>query len=347
MKKLLLFLLSLMAIAPLHAQEQTADVHTSDAAIVKAPASSEKPLLVEDGKLWKVRAQNCTVTSSYGFIDYNQWFEGTKVIDGKTYNVLKAQITFPELSEVYEIAYMREDQGKVYSVSNPEIAGIAKWNLYCNSYLFNTEEAMVYDFNLTPGESYYWFDPAKNDQILDKIAAEFPLNESEMVFLRNPFEVTDLKTINQFKYPIREQYIKGESKTGNSFTTVFYDRVGSIQANLPFPCLKYSFDCPSTWDIEVFDPDGSMIFSTKELNGVESTSISVEGALGYEVTDSEIIVNGITGKATVVLLTPAGKIVKTVHIRDGETVDLSDMTHGVYILHIIDDASRISDKVAL
>ena len=133
MKKLLLFLLSLMAIAPLHAQEQTADVHTSDAAIVKAPASSEKPLLVEDGKLWKVRAQNCTVTSSYGFIDYNQWFEGTKVIDGKTYNVLKAQITFPELSEVYEIAYMREDQGKVYSVSNPEIAGIAKWNLYCNT----------------------------------------------------------------------------------------------------------------------------------------------------------------------------------------------------------------------
>ena len=95
MKKLLLFLLSLMAIAPLHAQEQTADVHTSDAAIVKAPASSEKPLLVEDGKLWTVQKTTPHSLSPYRFIEYKQWFEGTKVINGKTYNILKAQIAFP------------------------------------------------------------------------------------------------------------------------------------------------------------------------------------------------------------------------------------------------------------
>ena len=346
MKKLLLFLLSIIAVTTLHAQEQTADVHTSDAAMVKAPAASEKPLLVEDGKLWTVKKTTPHSLSPYRFIEYKQWFEGTKVINGKTYNILKAQIAFPTLSDIYEVAYMREEHRRVYSLATASELPIGfLGSLYTNNYLHTNQEAMVYDFNLDPGDSYYWFDPEKNDQILNDIEKEW--GTSPVSSLRNPITVEKVDTLYMFKYPLRYQLVQCHPINGHYMNHQFYDRVGSLQAYLPFPSVGFPYDTPSTWDIEVFDPDGSLIFSTKELNGVESTSISVEGALGYEVTDSEIIVNGITGKATVVLLTPAGKIVKTVHIRDGETVDLSDLTRGVYILHIIDDASRISDKVAL
>lgn len=130
----------------------------SVAAIIGAAAQeSQYTPLVREGVEWGYVEE---LNAPYGHVTYNRLqFYGSAEIDGKEYKPLYMytthKLSIPFLGTTTPAAWMREEDRRVYAVYNPDYAAVAHAHSDMLSLEFAGEEILLYDFNVSAGDTYY------------------------------------------------------------------------------------------------------------------------------------------------------------------------------------------------
>ncbi|MDE6300701.1 MAG: T9SS type A sorting domain-containing protein [Muribaculaceae bacterium] len=314
-------------------------------------AASAHAILVEDGKLWKVREYDFwpIETEPDRYRDFEQRFDGTKEINGKIYHVLKAKHTYPTVSEEYEVAYMREENGKVFTIANTDLPTSIFASFYCESFICNEEEVMTYDFTLKEGDTYSWF---PSDKARDEFFENSLQDKSSwwvanaMCWLTYPIEVLKTDYLNIFDNDLAYQKVRYTTKAlSRVWDSWFFERVGAFNGMLPYPGLEYPLETGGIYVIEVYDPDGTLIYSTKEVNS--TPAVGADGTFTCSFDGSALNIAGATGVATVTVHDLSGATVLTAQVNESGTVNLECLPKGVYIVRMSDANETRSLKIAI
>ena len=313
-------------------------------------AQAQTPCLVEDGKIWKQREwrwENMEPEDNeHWYRDIEQRFDGTKVIDGLTYNILKVRQTYPNLTDEYEVAYMREENGRVYTRGNVDVPVETLLLFYCDNFLYHeAAEALVYDFNLNVGDTYRWFsDP--------EIIARY--QDSFCSWAAEPVEVESVRTVEYKENTFRAQTIKYRRPINSPlkyeyFCSKVIERVGSRNGILPYPGLSHEMETGGIYDIEVIAPDGTVIYKTdiyNQENGIGAVSRD-NSTLNYTLHNKHLAVYGISGSAEVRVINMQGCEVLRTKASAGDAVDLSELAHGIYLISLTDNQDCVTTKIEL
>ena len=320
--------------------------------IGKMAAQSDSPKLVEDGKLWKQRewesenvfeAEKC-------YRDIEQRFDGTTEIDGKTYHNLKARQTYPRLTDEHIVAYMREEDGRVYTRGNMEVAKDMLNLFYCDNFLrFEPAEALVYDFNLLEGDTYHWFSDSE-------INARYKAGYDS--WISEPVEVTEIRSIDYEGKAFRVQDIKYRYPSTlpnwySYFRGMVIEQIGDYNGNIAYPGMPHAFESGGIYDIEVYAPDGSLIYKSDRHyaeygeEGVGSASIDGATAPRFAINDHELTLTAAEGNAEVSLVSLHGNVLLHTTAQSGGKIDLSDLASGIYLIQIRDRRESVTAKIKL
>jgi hypothetical protein len=231
--------------------------------------------LVKEDRIWKYSSDGFLSTGIPTDTDsdseeplkmyLNLKFSGITNIDDKDYYncyVWKDDQDFNESTAIL-IAYMREDNGKVYVRYIPEAINLALDNdieLSPTSPVMDTEtdnisivsqyDVLVYDNSLSEGDSFYTL--PEDNEFTHKMKVT---NLSEKECMDKQYRVW---TINQTDWYNNRYH--------------YYENIGDIYGLIPFPSPIPYFYSFNQWDLEkVVDLDGNVIFETSKItSGVKN-----------------------------------------------------------------------------
>ena len=255
-------------------------------------ASYEYTPLVREGVVWHY--------SYYGEL-YKFSFLGEEEIDGKIY---RKCYKFDEKSDITEsngtlIAYLREENRQVYSIFD------------------DSEETMIYDFNLKVGDIY------------NSLYNQFAITAIDYVSINNCLT-------KRFKLERENEWIvEGVgvvSELGHYFFCPFYPTPSGIGISLPPVLYKQT------------TIDGQVL--------VSYTWDSIEKVIQNELLISQaeniVIINGATGKVNVAIYTFDG--MKVAEASGSESVSLStaELPIGIYVVKATDSTgNKLIQKIVI
>ena len=271
----------------------------SDMGLKKARAASKNQVVREGGKIWRYHADYNGNMDPCDDIYLDVCLSGTTEIDGKEYlncYVWKTEDEFSEESAAL-IAYMREEDGKVYVRYVPYADAVAmdkgisitpyapmmnivfhSWEDVCNS------DILLFDSNLKEGDVLRSSDD-------DTICKEFTVKKIDQVECLG-------KTYKRALLWGWDHYS-------------FYEGIGDIMGLLPLPGALSILYCEDPWYlVEVLDNNGNVIFdSSKIVSGVEGITdeANVVSEKYYDFSGIEIVEP-----------TQSGVYIRTRHLDNGK-----------------------------
>ena len=255
-------------------------------------ASYEYTPLVREGVVWHY--------SYYGEL-YKFSFLGEEEIDGKIY---RKCYKFDEKSDITEsngtlIAYLREENRQVYSIFD------------------DSEETMIYDFNLKVGDIY------------NSLYNQFAITAIDYVSINNCLT-------KRFKLERENEWIvEGVgvvSELGHYFFCPFYPTPSGIGMSLPPVLYKQT------------TIDGQVLVSYT-WNSIEKVT---QNELLISQAENVVTINGATGKVDVAIYTFDG--VKVAEASGSESVSLStaELPIGIYVVKATDSTgNKLIQKIVI
>ena len=255
-------------------------------------ASYEYTPLVREGVVWHY--------SYYGEL-YKFSFLGEEEIDGKIY---RKCYKFDEKSDITEsngtlIAYLREENRQVYSIFD------------------DSEETMIYDFNLKVGDIY------------NSLYNQFAITAIDYVSINNCLT-------KRFKLERENEWIvEGVgvvSELGHYFFCPFYPTPSGIGMSLPPVLYKQT------------TIDGQVLVSYT-WDSVEKVT---QNELAISQAENVVTINGATGKVDVAIYTFDG--VKAAEASGSESVSLStaELPIGIYVVKATDSTgNKLIQKIVI
>ena len=255
-------------------------------------ASYEYTPLVREGVVWHY--------SYYGEL-YKFSFLGEEEIDGKIY---RKCYKFDEKSDITEsngtlIAYLREENRQVYSIFD------------------DSEETMIYDFNLKVGDIY------------NSLYNQFAITAIDYVSINNCLT-------KRFKLERENEWIvEGVgvvSELGHYFFCPFYPTPSGIGMSLPPVLYKQT------------TIDGQVLVSYT-WNSIEKVT---QNELLISQAENVVTINGATGKVNVAIYTFDG--VKAAEASGSESVSLStaELPIGIYVVKATDSTgNKLIQKIVI
>ena len=255
-------------------------------------ASYEYTPLVREGVVWHY--------SYYGEL-YKFSFLGEEEIDGKIY---RKCYKFDEKSDITEsngtlIAYLREENRQVYSIFD------------------DSEETMIYDFNLKVGDIY------------NSLYNQFAITAIDYVSINNCLT-------KRFKLERENEWIvEGVgvvSELGHYFFCPFYPTPSGIGMSLP----------PVLYKQTTIDGQVLVSYTWDSIEKVTQNELLISQA------ENVVTINGATGKVNVAIYTFDG--VKAAEASGSESVSLSiaELPIGIYVVKATDSTgNRLTQKIVV
>lgn len=299
-----------------------------------ASRSTEANIMVREDRIWEHIIEDGS--------KWNEWFEGTTVINGKTYHNLHIRETEADgTQQEFIVAYMHEDQGKVYMMAaklKPEqcrIFGSASFRNY-------EEELLIYDFNLKDGDKMFmtedpsvlakhsiWPDLLQECQNEQYITNQYALEYKGSIF--DAYEVTLIYAYNGEKTSY--QVIEG---------------VGGNESALCFPALHNEFDCAEGTVIRVklYDSDHNLLFDSWNVKYLSAADVEADG--GVSVEGGCVRVDQAGADCRVDIYDTCGSLVRSNLGEACSETSLEGLARGVYIVRVSGSASGCTTlKVSL
>ena len=255
-------------------------------------ASYEYTPLVREGVVWHY--------SYYGEL-YKFSFLGEEEIDGKIY---RKCYKFDEKSDITEsngtlIAYLREENRQVYSIFD------------------DSEETMIYDFNLKVGDIY------------NSLYNQFAITAIDYVSINNCLT-------KRFKLERENEWIvEGVgvvSESGHYFFCPFYPTPSGIGMSLP----------PVLYKQTTIDGQVLVSYTWDSIEKVTQNELLISQA------ENVVIINGATGKVNVAIYTFDG--MKVAEASGSESVSLStaELPIGIYVVKATDSTgNKLIQKIVI
>ena len=255
-------------------------------------ASYEYTPLVREGVVWHY--------SYYGEL-YKFSFLGEEEIDGKIY---RKCYKFDEKSDITEsngtlIAYLREENRQVYSIFD------------------DSEETMIYDFNLKVGDIY------------NSLYNQFAITAIDYVSINNCLT-------KRFKLERENEWIvEGVgvvSELGHYFFCPFYPTPSGIGMSLP----------PVLYKQTTIDGQVLVSYTWDSIEKVTQNELLISQA------ENVVIINGATGKVNVAIYTFDG--MKSAEASGSESVSLStaELPIGIYVVKATDSTgNKLIQKIVI
>ena len=255
-------------------------------------ASYEYTPLVREGVVWHY--------SYYGEL-YKFSFLGEEEIDGKIY---RKCYKFDEISDITEsngtlIAYLREENRQVYSIFD------------------DSEETMIYDFNLKVGDIY------------NSLYNQFAITAIDYVSINNCLT-------KRFKLERENEWIvEGVgvvSESGHYFFCPFYPTPSGIGMSLP----------PVLYKQTTIDGQVLVSYTWDSIEKVTQNELLISQA------ENVVTINGATGKVNVAIYTFDG--VKVAEASGSELVSLStaELPIGIYVVKATDSTgNKLIQKIVI
>ncbi len=250
------------------------------------------PNFIQDGKQWNVRLSNF---SNYG--TEILFFEGDSIIDNITYKKLYA--SYDSLTTRNYKALIREENNKVYLRH------------------YNEPEALIYDFNLSIGESTTIYSPEGYGFI------EITINDISWLeyegFFRKKYTLNGI-------YP--EFWIEG---IGSSFGPIYskiYDFI---------ICPDWTLTCAYADEQQIYQLEGAPCYSTSV--GVNSLKNSPTLVYPNPVhLGNSILISNDIGIKKIQLFDYSGNQLKSIKLdhQDKYYIETKSLKKGVYLLKIVD-----------
>ena len=277
---------------------------------------------IEDGSTWR------------------EWFEGTTQINGKTYHDLHLRATYPDYTVEDVIAYMREEGGKVYSITANPVCDNRGASIFLNLRIAQTDqEALAYDFNAQVGESIVRFVDAE-DCVIDALGADWSS-------LFNTMYVTNAigceSNGNTF-YGYKTRTV--ESQLYGTYTASILQGVGDPMTPVCFPGLVSVYDSSTAYviDTTLLDGNGNILYqasNTQPLSAVDAIAESIK------IVDNHIYVSGADDTTQVQVVDTCGRQVLEARGEACSDISLSALNRGIYVISIVTRNSRQVTKFAL
>ena len=277
---------------------------------------------IEDGSTWR------------------EWFEGTTQINGKTYHDLHLRATYPDYCVEDVIAYMREEGGKVYSITANPVCDNRGASIFLNLRISQTDqEALAYDFNAQVGESIVRFVDAE-DCVIDALGADWSS-------LFNTMYVTNAigcESYGNTFYGYKTRTV--ESQLYGTYTATVLQGVGDPTTPVCFPGLVSVYDSSTAFviDTTLLDGNGNILYqasNTQPLSAVDAITESIK------IVDNHIYVSGADDTTQVQVVDTCGRHVLEARGEACSDISLSALNRGIYVISIVTRNSRQVTKFAL
>lgn len=298
-----------------------------------ASRSAEANIMVREDRVWEHYGEDGSL--------WTEWFEGTSIINGKTYHNLYIRDRKPDNSQLeFVLAYMREEKGKVYMLASkltPEqeyIFGTAFFTNY-------DDELLVYDFNLSEGDIMYmtedpillssnkWPSLMEKNQNKQYITEKYALECQGKVF--DAYDVMLIYTYNGHK--THHLVIKG---------------VGGNRSAMCFPVLHNEYDCSegTIRRVKLYDSDHNLLFDSWNAKNLSAADVEANG--GVSVEGGCVRVDQAGADCRVDIYDTCGSLVRSNLGEACSETSLEGLARGVYIVRVSGSASGCTTlKVSL
>lgn len=251
-------------------------------------------------------------------IRYTLKFEGTQEINGKNYGCLYCYQKENNKSRTL-IAYLREEAGKVYMLTSGNTIP------YIQPYGNTDTETLIYDFCVAPGESWYIGYP------FDKSCYSSLEFNGYVMSVADDYE---LLQENRYHVIHTNSFLMAEGLGVLDVGLLCFP--GAINSDLPTRLINNSFfgerDNSSYYLEEVSRTDGTILYSIYGGGGIED-NITTTSSLRY--SNGSLHVNA-EGNWQLSFITSTGQRIKTISGTGNESIDLSWLPQGIYIVQASD-----------
>ena len=300
-----------------------------------ASRSAETNIMVREDRIW----QHIVSDGS----KWDEWFEGTTVINGKTYHNLHLRETEEDgTQQEFIVAYMREKNSKVYMIAAkllPEQRRIFMTAAFDNY----DDELLVYDFNLCEGDVMYmtedpnvlsehknWPFPAYEIQNEQHISKQFTIESQNTIF--DAYEVS----------------IKYKHYRDPTTQYIVIKGVGGEVSAMCFPVLKNQYDCSegSVRGVKLYDSDHNLLFDSWNVKYLSTADVEAGG--GVSVEGGCVRVDQAGADSRVDIYDTYGSLVRSNLGEACAETSLEGLARGVYIVRVSGSASGCTTlKVSL
>ena len=300
-----------------------------------ASRSAETNIMVREDRIW----QHIVSDGS----KWDEWFEGTTVINGKTYHNLHLRETEEDgTQQEFIVAYMREKNSKVYMIAAkllPEQRRIFMTAAFDNY----DDELLVYDFNLCEGDVMYmtedpnvlsehknWPFPAYEIQNEQHISKQFTIESQNTIF--DAYEVS----------------IKYKHYRDPTTQYIVIKGVGGEVSAMCFPVLKNQYDCSegSVRGVKLYDSDHNLLFDSWNVKYLSAADVEAGG--GVSVEGGCVRVDQAGADCRVDIYDTCGSLVRSNLGEACAETSLEGLARGVYIVRVSGSASGCTTlKVSL
>lgn len=298
-----------------------------------ASRSMENNIMVREDRIWEHPIADGS--------KWEEWFDGTTEINGKTYHNLHLRETEEDgTQQEFIVAYMREENSKVYMIAAK--LAFEQQHIFGTAYFSNyNDELLVYDFNLSEGDIMYMTDdpilqssniwPAlmRNNQNKQYITGKYALECQGKVF--DAYDVMLIYTYNGHK--THHQVIKG---------------VGGESSAMCFPVLHNEYDCytGTTRHVKLFDLDHNLLFDSWNVKNLSAADVEADG--GVSIEGGCVRVDQAGADCRVDIYDTCGSLVRSNLGEACSETSLEGLARGVYIVRVSGSASGCTTlKVSL
>ncbi|MDE7381901.1 MAG: T9SS type A sorting domain-containing protein [Muribaculaceae bacterium] len=303
--------------------------------------------IIRDDRVWEY-----VMTDNTGMaVDFYIWkmkFDGTEVKNGKSYSIFKAfdgykisrEIHSDKISgeTVYSFtleehvypkynAYIREEDQKVYAITPPYNSDMWDEGLFGKT--VKETEYLLYDFSLKEGDSFTYV-VCQPDTFWNWIENE------DYEYLRLIYKESEVSSI-------RKLLIGGEeviSVDSDDWLANYVGGIGWTKSLLFVNIWEYQYS-GQLFDFElnnVYDNRGNILYQganiTKEGLGYAANGMIPDNLNDIRICDNKIMDNGGSSSASVMIRSLSGENILLKSVKGEETIDISDLAKGIYLIEL-------------